>query len=142
MGDQGGESGGGERERGGGGKERGDKGWGWKVVERDYQIPCISIIYSSVTIEIYDRITSTRARHIISCFVNSATIRLFFTVNHYDSLLSKNLHEQSLGVFEKFKKIKSSEFKKKNENHIIIERMKISLLMKSLMIVLKNISNQ
>ena len=46
MGDQGGESGGGERERGGGGKERGDKGWGWKVVERDYQIPCISVIYS------------------------------------------------------------------------------------------------
>ena len=47
MGDQGGESGGGEREKGGGGKERGDKGWGWKVVERDYQIPCISIIDSN-----------------------------------------------------------------------------------------------
>ena len=46
MGDRGGESGGGERERGGGGKKRGDKGWGWKVVERDYQIPSISIIYS------------------------------------------------------------------------------------------------
>ena len=31
------------------------------------------------TIEIYDRIASTSARHIISCLVNSATIRLFFT---------------------------------------------------------------
>ena len=51
MGDQGGESGGGEREKGGGGKERGDKGWGWKVVERDYQIPCISIIDSNAILQ-------------------------------------------------------------------------------------------
>ena len=70
----------------------------------NHELQAFSELYG-VTIEIYDRITSTRARHIISCLVNSATIRLFFTGNHYDSLLPKNLHEQSMGVFEKFKNI-------------------------------------
>ena len=70
---------------------------------RNHELQAFSELYG-VTIEIYDRITSTRARHIISCLMNSATIRLFFIGNHYDSLLPKNLHEQSIGVFEKFKK--------------------------------------
>ena len=67
-----------------------------------------------VTIKIYDRITSTRSRHIISCLANSTTIRLFFAENYNDSLLSKNLHEQSV-VFLKISKNKSSEFKNKWE---------------------------
>ena len=71
--------------------------------EENHELQTFSELYD-VTIDIYDRITSTRARHIISCLVNSKTIRLFFTGNHYDSLLPKNLHEQSVGVFEKFKK--------------------------------------
>ena len=90
----------------------------FEVWGRNHELQAFSELYG-VTIEIYDRITSTRARHIISCLMNSATIRLLFTGNHYDSLLPKNLHEQSMGGFEKFKKIKSSEFKKKNESHII-----------------------
>ena len=54
-----------------------------------------------VTIEIYDRITSTRARHIISCLSNSTTIRLFFTGNYYDSLLRKICLNNLLGFWKK-----------------------------------------
>ena len=44
----------------------------------NHELQAFSELYG-VTIEIYDRITSTRAWHIISCLVNLATIRLFFT---------------------------------------------------------------
>ena len=90
----------------------------FRGLEGNHELQRFSELYG-VTIEIYDRITSTRARHIISCLVNSETIRLFFTGNHYDSLLPKNQYEQSVGVLKNSNKKKSSEFKKKNESHII-----------------------
>ena len=113
----------------------------FEVWGRNHELQAFSELYG-VTIEIYDRITSTRARHIISCLVNSATIRLFFTGNHYDSLLQKNLHEQSMGFLKNSKKLRAVSLKRKMKVILSIERMMISLLMKSLMIVLKNISNQ
>ena len=75
----------------------------FEVWRGNHELQAFSELYGVIN-KIYDRITSTRARHIISCLVNSITIRLFFTGNHYGLLLPKNLHEQSMGVFEKFKK--------------------------------------
>ena len=66
------------------------------------ELQAFSELYG-VTFEIYDRIISTRARHIISCLVNSATIRLFLTKNHYGSLLPK---KSALTICEGFWKIK------------------------------------
>ena len=68
----------------------------------NHELQAFSELYS-VTIEFYDKIISTRARHIISYLVNSATIGLFFTRNHYDSLLPKNLHKQLVGVLKNSK---------------------------------------
>ena len=73
----------------------------------NHELQAFSELYG-VTIQIYDWITSTRASHIISCLVNSATIRLFFIGNHNDLLLPKKSAWTISVVFEKFKKIKSS----------------------------------
>ena len=51
----------------------------------NHELQAFSELYG-VTIEIYDRITSTRSGHIISNLVNSATIKLFLqeiTMTHY-----------------------------------------------------------
>ena len=64
----------------------------FKVWRGNHELLAFLDLYG-VTIEVYDRIASTRARYIISYLVNSATIRLFFTGNHKDSLLPKSLHD-------------------------------------------------
>ena len=113
----------------------------FEVWRGNHELQAFSELYG-VTIEIYDRITSTRARHIISCLVNSATIRLFFTGNHYDSLLPKISMNNQWGFLKNSKKLRAVSLKRKMKAILSIERMMISLLMKSLMIVLKNISNR
>ena len=99
---------------------------GYLILLRDYhawggqkELQAFAELYD-VNIEVYDRMTCSNPMYHISSGLNIIqTIRLFYSGNHYDSVIPRDAKE-TLQIFRrKYEKMKKKDFMKKEESKMI-----------------------
>ena len=99
---------------------------GYLILLRDYhawsdqqELQAFAELYD-VNIEVYNRMTCSNHMYHISSWLNiTQTIRLFYSGNHYDSLIPRDAEETLQICRRKYEKVKKKDFMKKEESKMI-----------------------